>query len=710
MNDSPFVSIIIPCRNEEQFIGPCLEAILANDYPRDKLEVLVIDGMSEDETRDVVNRYRAEYRSISLHENPRKAIPHALNLGLANAKGDVIMRMDAHAVCPSNYISECVRHLREDGVDSVGGRLVTVPRIPSALGKAIAKALSVPFGVGNSSFRVAPSAGAGQPRLVDTAVFGCWRRDLFDRIGGWNEKLDRSEDVEFNRRLARQGGKILMVPSIVCQYYARSDLRSLARHAFVNGRWAVLPFKYARGVPVAARHLVPLALVSALVTIGLLAGVSKLFLPLFAGVAGAYALANLAASALIALRERDARYLATMPVVFGVLHISYGLGSLMGVAEVVGAKVAVREPGGTDVEPLGAPSGLPARRSRPDGPLPLVSIVIPCRNEQSFIRGCLDSILANDYPKDRLEVLIVDGMSEDGTRDVLDEYRRRHPHVKVLDNPRREQPIALNIAITHASGDVIMRMDGHSTYGSGYISGCVKALHDYPADNVGGRWITVSRDETLLGRAICFATSVSFGVGNAYYRLMSLGGHGPVLREPKWDINVAYFCCRKEIFDTIGLFNERLDRSEDIDFQSRLRRAGYRTLFVPSVECHYLMRTRYVEFVKHMFRNGLWVLLPLSYAPNVSFSMRHIVPLGFVLALAAGTALAFVSALGLRFLGLVLGSYALLSIYVSLRIAARERDPRYFFVLPFIFLSLHVSYGVGSLVGLVRLLRNRLRC
>jgi len=336
----PFVSVIIPCRNEEDFIGPCIEAILANDYPSDKLEVLVIDGMSEDRTRDVLNRYRARHPAVSLSDNPKRTIPCALNLGLATAKGDVIMRMDAHAVCPRNYISECVRHLHEYGVDAVGGRLLTVPRTPSLVGHAIASALSVPFGVGNSNFRVAPSGGDTRPRLVDTAVFGCWRRELFDRVGGWNETLSRSEDVEFNRRLARFGGKILMVPSLVCHYYARSELTSFVRHAFANGRWALLPFKYVRGVPVLLRHLAPLALVVALAATAFLAFLSKALVPLFAAVAGAYLLANLSSSAMIAIQHRDARYMAIMPVVFGALHISYGLGSLVGLAEVVGAKAA----------------------------------------------------------------------------------------------------------------------------------------------------------------------------------------------------------------------------------------------------------------------------------------------------------------------------------------------------------------------------------
>src|SRR5437879_2585709 len=113
------------------------------------------------------------------------------------------------------------------------------------------------------------------------------------------------------------------------------------------------------------------------------------------------------------------------------------------------------------------------------GERPRVSIVIPCRNERRLIGKCLDSIMANDYPGDRLEVLVVEGRSEDGTREVLAEYAQRCPNIKILDNPRKHLPIALNIGITEASGDIIVRMDAHSTYKNNYVSECVRALHDY---------------------------------------------------------------------------------------------------------------------------------------------------------------------------------------------------------------------------------------
>lgn len=331
---------------------------------------------------------------------------------------------------------------------------------------------------------------------------------------------------------------------------------------------------------------------------------------------------------------------------------------------------------------------------------PVVSIVIPCFNEEQFIGNCLDSILANDYPKDRLEIVVADGRSEDKTRHILEEYARCFPFIRVLDNLKREQQLGLNIAITDAKGEIVMRMDAHSTYKNNYIIECVKALQSYPADNVGGRWITVPRDRDLIGKAICFATSTPFGVGNAYYRLTSLKAPIPSLNHPKWEINVAYFCCRREVFDKIGLFNEKLDRSEDIDFRARLKKAGMRTLFVPTIECYYSMRTKYWGFIKHMFRNGLWVLLPLNHAPNISFSLRHIVPLLFFLSLLiSGIGAFFYPAVWPLFL-LVIGSHTILSLYYSLRISIREKRPSLFFILPFIFISLHIAYGVGSFVAL----------
>ncbi|MDA2912735.1 glycosyltransferase family 2 protein [Acidobacteriia bacterium AH_259_A11_L15] len=321
----------------------CLDSIVANDYPKEMLEILVVDGMSDDRTPGILESYGRQFRFIKVLANPKKSIPCAVNTGVAHAKGDIIIRMDAHCTYERDYISQCVRHLREFPADNVGGRWVIVPRENTVIGKVIAVVLSHRFGVGGAEYRVrSRGSEAERPRWVDTAPWiGC-RKDLFERIGGLNEKLARSEDIEFARRLRRQGGRILLVPSMVSYYYARSDFKVFWKHAFENGMWAILPLKYISAMPVSPRHLVPLAFVASLIGTAVLSVVSPVFLLLFLLGLGTYALVSLYFSGGVAIRERDLRYLALMPVVFGALHVAYGLGSMVGLVRVLVSKIAGR--------------------------------------------------------------------------------------------------------------------------------------------------------------------------------------------------------------------------------------------------------------------------------------------------------------------------------------------------------------------------------
>ena len=275
--------------------------------------------------------------------------------------------------------------------------------------------------------------------------------------------------------------------------------------------------------------------------------------------------------------------------------------------------------------------------------------------------------------------------------------------MKCYDNPEKEQQLALNIGITKAQGEIIIRMDAHSTYKYNYISECTKALDIYPADNVGGSWIIRPRHDTLLGWAICHAVSSYFGVGNAYYRLVRLYKKEPYLNKPKWEIAVAYFCCRKEVFKRIGLFNPKLDRSEDIDFRTGLRKAGYKTLFVPTIECYYYMRTSLRDFIKHMFKNGIWVVMPLNHSPNISFSVRHVIPLLFVFSFLCVGIVTFIYPWFLKLLIGGLFFYLIVNLFFSMSISIREKDVRYTLILPLIYFLLHVSYGLGSFVGFFKL-------
>jgi succinoglycan biosynthesis protein ExoA len=321
----PFVSVIVPCRNEAEFIERCLDSILASDYSADRMEVIVADGMSTDGTREVLLR-----RGVRVIDNPERITPVALNRAIAAARGEILVRFDGHAVMPPDYIRRCVGLLESSHADNAGGSIRTVSKSGGLFSAPIALALGSRFGVGDSLFRT--RSGEKGARPADTVFGGCWRRELFSRLGGFNEKLARGQDMELNLRLRRAGGRIALDPEIVCDYYARADLASFWSHNFTNGVWAVLPFAFSDIVPVRARHLIPLAFVAALAA-------SPLFpFPWSIAVLTAYAALTLAASAQVAIAHRRWSYLALLPVTFANLHLAYGLGSACGCLKLAALK------------------------------------------------------------------------------------------------------------------------------------------------------------------------------------------------------------------------------------------------------------------------------------------------------------------------------------------------------------------------------------
>ena len=317
-------TVIVPCRNERRFISRCLDSILANDFPEESFEVIVADGHSDDGSRELLSRYANAHRNVRIIDNPAGTAASGLNIAIREARGDFILRVDAHSTIEPDYISKCVKAVKTSGADNVGGIMHTHPTSEGVWAPAIVNALSHPFGVGNSTFRV----HSNQPRYVDTVFGGCYRRDVFERIGQFNEQLTRGQDMEFNRRLTAAGGRILLVPDIVSHYYARTDLASYCRHNWTNGVWAILPFLYSEVMPVRLRHLVPMLFVivfGSLMVAGLFS--TPAMWAAFA-IAVAYVVAAAAASAQIAIRKRSPQLLVTMPVAFALLHFLYGLGSL----------------------------------------------------------------------------------------------------------------------------------------------------------------------------------------------------------------------------------------------------------------------------------------------------------------------------------------------------------------------------------------------
>lgn len=322
------VSIIIPCRNEKIYINKVLDSILFNDFPKDRLEVIVADGMSNDGTKDVILKYTKEHNFIRIIDNLKKIVPCALNEGIRQAQGEIIMRMDAHAEYPSNYITKLVTALNELKSDNVGGAWIILPGAPGVKAKAIAIVVSHPFGIGNATYRWRNLSGH-DPIEVDTVPFGCFRKGVFDRVGLFDEELVRNQDNEFNERLKKRGGRIFLIPDLKIKYYARDSYRKLWKMFYQYGKFGPLVDKKL-GRPTRLRRYVPSIFIISLFfpTIiailwpkSLLVSLASLLL---------YFLTNLSVSAGIAYKKREIGLFPLLSLAFLITHLSYGFGYLMG--------------------------------------------------------------------------------------------------------------------------------------------------------------------------------------------------------------------------------------------------------------------------------------------------------------------------------------------------------------------------------------------
>jgi glycosyltransferase involved in cell wall biosynthesis len=324
-NEPVSVSVVIPCRNEERFIGGCLTSLLANTYPQRSVEILVVDGLSTDRTCEIVREVSSSYPRVRLLANPSGRTAAGFNIGVRASTAPIVLRFDAHSQCAPDYLETLVGGLDAYRADNVGGVFVTRPRRDTGLGRAIALSLSHPLGVGNSAFRI----GAEQPREVDTVPFGCWRREVFDRIGLLDEGLIRNQDLEFNQRLRKAGGRIVLIPQARVIYYARSGFLEHWRNAAENGFWITYSW-LTRGSGYSVRHFVPGIFVLGLLGAVVLALGGRPW-PI-AGVALVYLTAVGAASLQIGRRTGDWKAAALLPAALLALHVSYGLGSLKGIA------------------------------------------------------------------------------------------------------------------------------------------------------------------------------------------------------------------------------------------------------------------------------------------------------------------------------------------------------------------------------------------
>jgi len=323
ISDEPFVSVIMPIRNEAVFIERAIKSILHQDWPAQKMEILVVDGMSDDGTRQIVEKLSQADSRIKMLDNPRRIVPTAMNIGLAAARGDLFIRVDGHAEVAADFVRKSIRCLREHpDAWVVGGYIETVAN--NYIGHVIASAMRSPIGVGNSRFRLGDYEG-----WVDTLAFGTHHKWIVDKIGYFDEELVRNQDDEFNLRIILAGGKIWMSKSIKSKYFPRGSLYKLWRQYFQYGFWRIRTLqKHKR--PATFRQLVPLLFVLSILLWGLAGFLWRPFWILLAVEAAIYVIGLFAGAAVLGWKS-GWQYAPLAPVVFAILHFGYGLGSLWGI-------------------------------------------------------------------------------------------------------------------------------------------------------------------------------------------------------------------------------------------------------------------------------------------------------------------------------------------------------------------------------------------
>jgi succinoglycan biosynthesis protein ExoA len=329
---TPTVSVVIPCRNEAEHIASALSTILSQELPDGGLEVIVADGLSDDATRDIVSKIMAETPSLRLVANSGQIVSTGLNRAIQVARGQIVVRMDAHTKYSPDYIRQCIEVLYETGADNVGGAARTLAH--TYLQKAIAAAYHSPFSVGGARFHKADFEG-----YVDTVTYGCWRREAFERFGLFDEGLVRNQDDEHNLRIIRGGGKVWQSPRIKSWYAPRGSLAALFWQYYQYGYWKVRVIQKHR-LPASIRHLVPGLFVFGLLVC--LMGAPFVWMLRMAGLAalGCYGCCLLLAS-LITAAKSEWRLAAVLPAVFTAYHFGYGIGFLHGVGDFVVLKKSV---------------------------------------------------------------------------------------------------------------------------------------------------------------------------------------------------------------------------------------------------------------------------------------------------------------------------------------------------------------------------------
>ena len=318
-----------------------------------------------------------------------------------------------------------------------------------------------------------------------------------------------------------------------------------------------------------------------------------------------------------------------------------------------------------------------------------VSVVVPLYNEEKYIENCIDSLLLQDYPKEWMEWIFVDGQSNDRSQRLVNNYVNKYPNlIRLLNNPNRTVPYAMNIGIKASKGKYIIRLDAHADYAKDYISKCVYYLNRIDADNVGGAIETKSKG--LIGNAIAKMLSSKFGVGNSEFRTCGSG----------YVDTVPFGAFRRDVFEKYGMYDERLTRNQDNEMNFRIRKNGGRIYLAEDIHLSYYCRDTLNGIVDMAVKNGTWNIITMKLCPG-SMGIRHFVPFAFVLSILLLPLFSIMYKPFLLLFGCEMVLYMALDIFSSIESADGIGQ---FFVLLFLFPLFHVSYGIGSTIGLYKVI------
>ncbi len=323
INNHIIISIIIPCYNEEKYIKECLESIIISDIV--SYELILIDGVSNDKTIDIIKDYQKRYSFIKLFSNPKVFTPISMNIGIEASQGKYIFIISAHAKYDKDFFIRLSDYIQKLNANCVGGVLNTEVKNQNQKSNSIKKILTHKFGVGNADFRT----GGDEITEVDTVAFGCYTKDTFNKFGLYNEKLIRNQDIELNKRIINGGGKIYLVPDVKCTYYARENFIDLAKNNFANGKWNILTAYFTKTVKsLSLRHFIPLIFVLSLI----LPLIFSILIPIVWWITPISLASYLALVIIISIKLNNKETsLPYLVMSFLTLHLSYGIGSLVGI-------------------------------------------------------------------------------------------------------------------------------------------------------------------------------------------------------------------------------------------------------------------------------------------------------------------------------------------------------------------------------------------